>query len=95
MNNAQFAFRISIKKKRNTTLSTDFAMQRRFKIKEYIYCIFWNLISFTKKTNKKGADYYIITKCGHVFHAQCLEDWLAVKRNVPHVDIQLHFNLIL
>ena len=84
MNNAQFAFRVSIKEKKiNTTLSTDFAMQRRFKIKEYIYCIFWNLISFTKKTNKKGADYYIITKCGHVFHAQCLEEWLAVKKECP------------
>ena len=71
------------RKKINTTLSTDFAMQRRFTVKEYFYCIFWNLISFTKKTNKKGADYYIITKCGHVFHAQCLEDWLAVKKECP------------
>ena len=71
------------KKKINTTLSTDFVMQRGFTIKEYFYCIFCNLISFTKKTNKKGADYYIITKCVHIFHAQCLEDWLAVKKECP------------
>jgi len=42
-----------------------------------------NLLFFYKYVpNSKNKKYMLLT-CGHVFHSQCLEKWLAIKKECP------------
>ena len=43
-----------------------------------------NLFSFYKKSDNAQGKTYMYTPCNHVFHAQCLEQWLEYKKECPN-----------
>ena len=43
-----------------------------------------NFFSFYKKSDNSEGKAYMYTPCNHVFHTQCLEQWLEYKKECPN-----------
>ena len=66
-------------------LKTELSKESIIKPKKKMFISFIRkFVSFNKKVKNTQEKCYIITKCCHLFHSACLEDWIELKNECPN-----------
>ena len=47
------------------------------------YGIFWKPFYFSKRKINYNNKPYFLSSCNHLFHSECIDNWLNVKRECP------------